>query len=63
MKRVKKWVKSVYSSDALGDGKPTSYLMEILIIEACERYCKRYGWDMERLDVIEIDDFDNFARE
>ena len=40
IKRAKKWMKQTWPPDVENDGRPKSYLIEILMVEACRRWCE-----------------------
>jgi hypothetical protein len=48
IRRAKKWQKQQWASDRT-DGKPTSYLIAILMVEACRRWCETKGIKVEQL--------------
>ena len=47
IKRLKKWKKGVKWEHG---GPPSSYLLEILMIMACEMYCTEQGCNVKDLD-------------
>jgi hypothetical protein len=46
IRRAKRWQKEQWTSD---DGWPKSYLIGILMSEACRRWCDEKGWDVKDL--------------
>ena len=60
VKRVKKWKKSTLFKG--GNGCPTSYLLEVLVVEACKNYCEEN--EIKNLDEVDMSktDFKEFAR-
>ena len=48
IRRAKRWQKEQWTSSG-DDGKPKSYLIGILMSEACRRWCVEKGWDVDEL--------------